>query len=286
MDVMPDSQEKPVRWLDARRRSALLLLAVASFMTWASLSGRVLRCVAPRYAWLTPCGAVLIAAMGLAFLLRQVECGVPAEEGTPTESWPPAPGRLLFNLAAIALPFVLALIVDPMRLSSEGMRKREIPKNVAAGPDIGDPALSGAIDWVFGFSLSGSGGAQVSSDASDAEVEQILRNATVRDVLDLVQAGRGKLLDGKFVTVIGMSEPSTSGSGSRFDLLRLVVVCCVADAITVSLDVAPLPGTTIEPGQWVRAEGVIRFDDGESYTVPVLQASTVVVIEEPSYPYL
>ena len=287
---MLNEEARQTPWLDARRRSALLLLAVASFLAWASLAGRVARCVAPRYAWLTPCGALLIAAMGVAFLVRQVEAAgtepMDAPADPAVQAWPPSPGRLLLNLAVIALPFVLAVIVDPMRLSSEGMRKREIPKSVSGMSGAGDAALISAMDWVFGVSFSGSGGTQVGAGASDADVEELLRAATVRDVLDLVQSGKGKLLDGKFVTLIGMGEPSQSDSGRRFDLMRLVVVCCVADAITVSLDVVPLPGTSVRSGRWVRAEGIIRFDDGESCTVPVLHASTVVVIEEPSYPYL
>lgn len=283
--MTPHDHDKPVRWLDARRSSALLLLAVASFLAWASLTGRVSRCVAPRYAWFTPCGAVLIGAMGLALLLREAGCGLHGHDhagGCCASS----PRRLVLSLAVLALPFVLAVTVDPVRLSSQGMRKREIPRGMAAGRDAGARALAGAIDWVFGAAASANAEKKVDDGVSDAELEQLLRTATVRDILDLVQAGKGKFVDGKFVTVIGIAEPSLSGKAGRFDLMRVVVVCCVADATAVSLDVAPLPGTTVEPGQWVRAEGVIRFDDAESFTVPVLHASAVVVIEEPSYPYL
>ena len=285
VNVISHNHHEPARWLDADRGSALLLLGVASFLTWASLTGRVSRCVAPRYAWFAPCGAVLISAMGLALLLQ--EAGRSLHEHDHTGGCCPSSRRKrLLSLAILALPFVTALIVDPVRLSSEGMRKRQVPKGVPDGRSARGRALANAIDWVFGGAASAGGGASAGANVSDAEVEQLLRNATVRDVVDLVHSGRGKLLEGRFVSLIGMAEPSAAGAPGRFDLMRVVVVCCVADATAVSLDVAPLPGTAVEPGQWVRADGIIRFDDGESFTVPVLHASTVVVIEEPSYPYL
>ncbi len=46
---------RTLNWLQepgAQRINGLLLLAIAAFLAWASLTGRVARCIAPRYYWL------------------------------------------------------------------------------------------------------------------------------------------------------------------------------------------------------------------------------------------
>jgi len=280
---------------DPRRANALLLVGIALFLAWASLTGRVSRCVAPEYAWLTPLGALFVAAMGVAALrsLPGHHHG-PHDEHEHDEHGHACPTcahgqRLWLNRAIMALPFALALAVDPVRLSPEGVRKRRAPRTSAASLSkrAREARLEAAFDWILGGApAAAEPGADRARGAADEDADIDLANATVKDVLDWALAGKSRALDGKFVSLIGQAAPCESGEPGRFYLVRLVVVCCIADARGVDIEVAAPPGAATESMVWVKASGVLRFQQGDLSPAPVLHAATVERVPEPGQPYL
>ncbi len=314
--------------LDTHRWNGLLLAALSAFLLWAWVSGRVSRCVAPRYVWLTPFGAAFVLAMGLAALFKQVgdcahesghahgagECEHDAESTPSTcrghadhdcsaahaspdsgaaaahthdccsgSRWP------WLHRLVIAAPFIFAAVADPVRLSAEGVRKRRIPQGAVSrrAGSVHDPALGQALDWIFGapFEVAGTAaGADGTAAGAGGGLE--LGTATIKDVYGWIQEGRGAELDGKFIALTGRAEAALSGD-TRFELSRVVVVCCIADAMSVALEVVPCPGSSIVPGQWVRVSGVLRLHGVGDLAVPVLHASLPAErVPEPEYPYL
>lgn len=298
--------------IEARRRNGLLLLGVTVFLLWAWLSGHVGRCVAPRYVWLTPFGAVFVAAMGVAAMLRPaaseghdhgghgahshdsdaVDVDATCCHDSDCHHLAPFGRRAWLTRTIVALPFVLTLAVRPQRLSQEGMRKRRIPggKSAVQMRRERSAAVDAAIDWVYGRRPSASGpdvsGTQGGSvSAGEGRLE--LADATLRDVLNWAQQGYERELAGQYVSLVGQAEPVQGEAGVEFDLQRVVVICCIADATTVVLRVVPFPGTSVKPGQWVRVGGLVRFRGIEGASEPVLEASAPVeTVPEPDYPYL
>jgi uncharacterized repeat protein (TIGR03943 family) len=87
----------------------------------------------------------------------------------------------------------------------------------------------------------------------------------------------GHSLADRDVVLEGFSTPSPSGG---WNLTRLVIVCCAADAlaIQVHVDGAPNPGTST----WVRVTG--RWQPA-SAGVPAIQAAQVTITQQPNDPY-
>jgi uncharacterized membrane protein YcgQ (UPF0703/DUF1980 family) len=79
------------------------------------------------------------------------------------------------------------------------------------------------------------------------------------ELLTAVGEGYQEDLEGRFVTVVGQCDPAPGAAEGRFDVFRLVVTCCIADASAVSVEVVPPAGFQPEPGGWVRAAGILRF---------------------------
>jgi hypothetical protein len=142
-----------------------------------------------------------------------------------------------------------------------------------------DPALEQAMAWILGEKRS--------SGAVDAAAD-LPAEPTVRDLLAAAEEGRQATLAGRFLTLVGQCSPQAGGEGRRFDLYRMLVTCCVADAQVISIEVVNATAVEIEleHGQWIRVRGVIRFDGANGPALPVLHAADIEQIPLPSRPYL
>jgi uncharacterized repeat protein (TIGR03943 family) len=258
------------------------LLLLATFLAYSYFAGKLGAFVAPGYIWLTPAAALALAAMFLARLLAALGGGR-SEHGHEH----PAGGACDHShaggdhgghlpLAALAVvllaPIVLALWVNPQQLSAEGARKRRVPtppRNVK---------LEKAFAWVLGL-------AAAEKDA-DAAAPTLPKDPSVLDLLTAVEEGRGGAIEGQFVTVFGQCDLRSGRGDGRFDLYRLVITCCIADATSVSVEVAPSAGFRLEPSGWVRVGGIVKFDSPLDPALPVVHAATIAKISEPNKPYL
>lgn len=242
------------------------LTVLALFLACAAWTGRVRFFVASLYVWLPPTAAVLLFAMAVA---RALQLRGNRGESCCDEAHAPAPKAQLFYALIILIPIVAAVSVDPRQFSTEGMRKRR------AAAIARDGALDRAMNWALGMRTAG---------ARPAEAV-LPPEPTLYEIINAVEAGHKENLTGRFVTVIGQCS-LRDGASDRFELYRMVVTCCVADATAVSLDVVRPVGAKIEPGQWVRVGGVIKFDDSANPQQPVIHATIVTMIPTPHNPYL
>jgi uncharacterized repeat protein (TIGR03943 family) len=257
-----DHDHIPNRRLAFAEGAALLLLA--AFLVFSAWSGRLRFFVAPAYLWMPPAAAGLLLAMGAARLwsLRAAfDCG---DHGGSASS------RTLFAAVLIA-PVVIGLLVNPQQFSPDGVRKRR------AQAVARDAALERAIDWVMGVKRAAPKG--------DSPASVLPAEPTVVELADAVNQGHDESLAGRFVTVIGQCATDNGARGRRFDLYRLVVTCCVADATSSSIEVVGLPGVAVQSGQWLRVAGVLRFEGGDPPQL-VLHAASISRIPAPSSLYL
>ena len=243
-------------------------MVLALFLGGAAWTGRVRFFVASVYVWLPPSAALLLFAMGVA---RVLQLRGSRGECCCDEAHAPAPKAQLFYALIILIPVIAAISVDPRQFSSEGMRKHR------AVAITSDAALDRAMNWALGAQPAG---ARLRLSESVLPPEP-----TLYEIINAVEAGHKESLTDRFVTVIGQCSLRDNVS-DRFELYRMVVTCCVADATAVSVDVVRLPNAKIEPGQWVRVSGVIRFDDSARPQQPVVHATVITMIPTPQNPYL
>jgi uncharacterized membrane protein YcgQ (UPF0703/DUF1980 family) len=128
------------------------------------------------------------------------------------------------------------------------------------------------------------------------------------EVVDLLYAAQEPLtrkdFEGKDVELIGQLVPNKSKAGVKstapagsFKLLRLVMVCCAADAMPVAVKIeTKLPPMAIRDMQWLKVKGRVQFQPrakGESngveygdYPEPVIIADSITKTEAPREKYL
>ena len=243
--------------------SALLLLA--GYLGYASLTGRVQAFLAASYGWLPPTAAALLVLMALA-RLRDLRSGTACDGHAHSAEF------LRWVLtAALIMPIVAGLAIDPRQFSVQGVKRR-------FAPTARDPRLERAMAWV----LSPAGNPPP-APVRDAERPA---EATVAELTAAADSGPAADQAGRFVTVIGQCDVASDPALRRFGLYRFVVTCCIADARLVVIDVIPPPDVEVEARQWVRVGGVIRLDPMEAGGQPVIHAATISKIPPPSSPYL
>jgi uncharacterized repeat protein (TIGR03943 family) len=255
-------------WLPAAIELATLV-ALASFLELTAWTGRVRLFVAPVYVWLPPAAGGLLLAMAAARLagLRRT----PGDGGCNHVHGPQTGAKRIQYSIALLIPVCLALAVNPQQFSAEGMRKRRAVSSAR------DTALEQAMAWILGQKRT----SPAASPSVDFPAEP-----TVRDLLTAAEQGQQAALDGRFLTLVGQCSPWGTGDGRRFDLYRMLVTCCIADAQAISIEVVSPSSGELEYGQWIRVGGVVRFDSADGPSLPVLHAAKIEKIPLPSRPYL
>ncbi|MEW1912981.1 TIGR03943 family protein [Kitasatospora sp. NPDC085895] len=85
-------------------------------------------------------------------------------------------------------------------------------------------------------------------------------------------------LAGRTVRLTGFAAPGTNGS---WQLSRVVISCCAADARVVKVEVHGIPAPTADT--WVTVTGIWRPSPGRP--VPALDATALTAIPAPRNPY-
>lgn len=110
---------------------------------------------------------------------------------------------------------------------------------------------------------------------------------TVYDIL--VLAGDSQLrqkLAGTRVRVLGQIVPNQKNPGA-FDLVRMFVVCCAADARVLGLRVEGKGPSNADEMDWIEVDGSLEFEKtAAGANQPFIRANRIHKAEEPDEPFL
>ena len=104
------------------------------------------------------------------------------------------------------------------------------------------------------------------------------------ETLDLLFAAQEPNLREEFenqrVSIIGQYVPPRGGAEGGFDLVRMFMVCCAADARPLGIKVTGEPVAVPRMG-WVRITGIARFEDNGGVLEPSLELEKIEEVEAP-----
>ena len=114
-----------------------------------------------------------------------------------------------------------------------------------------------------------------------------LRRETLLDwVLAFGEAPDPTALTGQTADVTGFVYRRPDFPPEIWSLNRFLISCCVADATAIGLVVRAPETTPPKNDQWVRVEGHFVVETLDGKPMPVLEADTVTVVEQPAHPYV
>ena len=273
------------------------LLTVITLLLWGLLltkfwaSGRVDSYLHPQFHPLVAMsGFLLLALAGLWWWASgrgeasDHECGCHHEHGAEERSALSAGTILAFVL--LLVPVSAATIVSPSQFGEAAVMNRGLVTDISQLPSLAPPN-SGLEDApTLGADEEIPDVADWPEDKEEG-VEYFTRapdGAIQLETIDLLFAASEPALREEFenqrVTLVGQFVPPRSNDGS-FDLVRMIMVCCAADARPLGIKVtAPAP-TGVDSMGWVRVTGVARFEEKGGIFEPRIEGDTVEKVEAP-----
>ena len=288
----------------SRGLSLLALLAWGGLMLYFYFSGRLNQYLIPSYRPLVALSGFLMLGIAgsLLFGIRkgtrwQQAAGLFADDASSETLVPTSRVRTTQVLAfgLLVVPIWAAVGVSNDHFSANAILNRGISTDASHLP-IKSPALAAAAPAKASNSnvveppLPGATPAAAYNTPLDAS--QYLKTTPdghiIAEVTDLLFASDDDSMrpafEGKTVEMTGQFMPVKNANDGRFQVVRMFMVCCAADARPVA--VASLPPTKDAklPGEmaWTKVIGKVTFPLENGRRVPVIHAESVAACEPPS----
>lgn len=305
----------------SRVLSPVALFAWGALMLYFYASGRLNSYLIPMYRpGVAVAGVVmLLIALGQLYSLRfgsqwQLASGLFADEDASNLG---APSRVratqLLAFALLVVPIWAATGVSKDQFTATAVLNRGIVSDASALP--GKSALAGKVDAtakapvappapaansVYEPPLPGAtpipADTAANTDAS-ADAAQYLKKSAdghiIAEVTDLLFASEDDtmrpLFEKKTVEIIGQFMPVKDATDGRFQMVRMFMVCCAADARPVGIAVMP-PAATAKTASakvpeemtWTKVVGTVEFPLENGRRVPIIHAQSVAQTDPPA----
>jgi uncharacterized repeat protein (TIGR03943 family) len=259
--------------MNARASAFLTSVTLATWggsLAWFGISGRIAAYLHPAFhPWVLASGIVLLALAAGAL-------------GVPQPGKLPRP-RPALSFLVLVVPLVAAMAVSPGRFGATAVANRGL---------VDDPAQLAGVSGASDPALARVGGpvAEGTMMDPDAYLKKTADGRIRVQTVDLLYASAEPTMredfENKEIEVIGQFMPARLGNpnGDRFQLVRLFVMCCAADARPVA--VAVESRETFPEMTWLRVTGRATFPVVSGRRSPVVVADSVKVIDPPEESFI
>lgn len=216
------------------------------------------------------------------------ECG--GHHGAEDEPRSRLTAGAVFAFAVLLLPLTAAAFISPSQFGEAMVMNRGIVTDISQLPSAErlDGDWQEAPPWEENME-----GVDASwPEGQEEGVEYFTRTpdgAIQVETLDLLFAAQEPGLREEFenqrVSIIGQYIPPRGGAEGGFDLVRMFVICCAADARPLGIKVTGEPVEVPRMG-WVRITGVARFKDNGGVLEPGLELEKIEEVEAPRETFL
>lgn len=283
------------RWL-----TLVTLVVWASLLLYFWLSGRVASYLHPQFhAYVAAAGVLLAFLVPVWWWASREEasgCGSCCDghdhghdHGVPPRGL--SAGAALAFLVLI-LPVSAATVISPGQFGEAVVMNRGIVTDITQlptaspsfgaswqdAPMVGDGELPDIMDWPEDFEE----GVEFYTRRPDGAIEL--------ETIDLLFAadepGLREEFEDQRVSILGQYVPPRGGSSGGFDLVRMFVVCCAADARPLGIKVVAPEAVEVPRMGWVRITGVARFEQVGGRFEPSLELESIENVEAPRETFL
>jgi uncharacterized repeat protein (TIGR03943 family) len=252
-----------------------ILMVWGIVLTYFYLSGRIASYLHPAFHIYTVVSGGVLLALSLALLLTMN--GESSEHGLSRVG--------IFPLLLLTAPLLAATKISPSNFGATAVLNRGMVHNIADLPGFSPPMDAG---------LPNADGSVAEGTMMDPSL-YLKKNADgyiMAEAVDLLYAAGEPTMredfENKQVEVKGQFLPALTGNpnGDRFNLTRLFVMCCAADARPVAISVQSTPATDLPKMTWVKVRGKATFPVEGGRHMPVVVADSVTETDAPEESFL
>jgi len=252
-----------------------VLMVWGIVLSYFYLSDRIASYLHPAFHIYTAISAGVLLLLALAMLLT-----------IPGESVKHGLSRMgILPFLLLTIPLLAATKLSPSNFGATAVMNRGMVDNIADLPGFSppqDPALPSADGSV--------------KEGTMMDPSLYLKKNTdgyiAAETVDLLYAAGEPAMredfENKQVEVTGQFLPALAGNpnGDRFNLTRLFVMCCAADARPVAISVQSQPSTDLPKMTWVKVRGKATFPVEGGRHMPVIVAESVTETDAPEESFL
>ena len=252
-----------------------ILMVWGIVLTYFYLSGRIASYLHPAFHIYTVVSGGVLLALSLALLLTMN--GESSEHGLSRVG--------IFPLLLLTVPLLAATKISPSNFGATAVLNRGMVHNIADLPGFSPPMDAG---------LPNADGSVAEGTMMDPSL-YLKKNADgyiMAEAVDLLYAAGEPTMredfENKQVEIKGQFLPALTGNpnGDRFNLTRLFVMCCAADARPVAISVQSNPATDLPKMTWVKVRGKATFPVEGGRHMPVVVADSVTETDAPEESFL
>lgn len=253
--------------------SASALLAWGAALCALYFSGRITSYLVPTFQPYTlACGVVLVL---LAALVLVAPSAPGQESGCAVKV---SPWKRLLGVGILVIPMLLALSISKDEFGATAIKNRNYVSDVAQLPAAPQPADALPGETVTPASVDDSSAPELKRDAQgnlQAEVIDLLYAAQLPDMRST--------FENKSVAIIGQLMPAQENNprGDRYDVVRMFMTCCAADAQAVAVTFQPVKKPDLPEMTWIRITGKATFPVVGGERIPLIDAAVVEKIQPP-----
>lgn len=252
-----------------------ILMVWGIVLTYFYVSGRIASYLHPAFHIYTVVSGGVLLLLSLALLLTM-----------PDESSEHGLSRVgIFPLLLLTVPLLAATKISPSNFGATAVLNRGMVDNIADLPGFSPPMDAG---------LPNADGSVAEGTMMDPSL-YLKKNADgyiMAEAVDLLYAAGEPAMredfENKQVEVTGQFLPALTGNpnGDRFNLTRLFVMCCAADARPVAISVQSNPATDLPKMTWVKVRGKATFPVEGGRHMAVVVAESVAETDAPEESFL
>ena len=269
-----------------RYLSAGVLTIWGVMLGYFFFSGRLASYLHPSFHLWTAISGVVLILLAAALLFLPEQSHEDCESCGDHEHDHQTPGRSVTIAAVLVLPLVGAAMISPDQFGAATVNNRGYIERINDLPSYEpyvEPALPESED------------SQPTTGSENDPASYVSRNATGQikaQTIDLLYAAEEPTMradfEGQEVEVIGQFMPARESNpqNDRFNLVRMFVICCAADARPVAITVQTNEPHSVAEMSWIKVTGTASFPVESGRRVPVLLAKSVSPCQPPEETFI
>jgi uncharacterized repeat protein (TIGR03943 family) len=297
----------------SRGLSALTLVAWGVLMLYFYLSGRLAEYLVPAYRPMVAVAGVVMLLLAVSMVWTNrggvgglMSDGLAGDDRFEASASPRIRATQVLAFLMLVVPVWAAVGVSADRFSASTMLNRGIvsdpskmpgkasaamlnaasqagqappsAQNAAAAPANYEPPLPGATPIPADATPSALDASQYLKKTADGNV--------IAEVTDLLFASDDDsmrpLFDKRKIEMIGQYMPADKGGANRFQIVRMFMVCCAADARPIAVSVESKDAPKLAEMAWARVIGTVDFPVEDGHRLPIVHAESVQACDPPA----
>ncbi|MEO6847599.1 MAG: TIGR03943 family protein [Chthoniobacterales bacterium] len=273
----------------SRILTSFVLMVWGTVLTWFYFSGKVQAYLHPTFQIYPAISGIILILMACVVLIF----GFP--ECCNGENCAHTHGKLtfgrIFAFVILIFPIFVAASTSPGQFGATAVMNRGYVDNISQLPGA-QKALAKQQPFVEPPLPGENPSTQPKPSDSDNYLPKNAKGQLTLQTIDLLYAAEEpsmrKDFENKEVELIGQFMPLKvkNPTGSRFNLIRMYIVCCAADARPVAINIQAPKGEDFKDMSWVKVVGKAEFPlEGGRHT-PLIVASSIEKCDPPSDKFL